>query len=304
VSTLLPPMPGLAGTGPAGGTDPAAPVGAGPSRQPTWTHIPSLLIGGTIVGAVVVVAAVSLFWTPDNPLAVDPTHAFAGPGAAHLLGTDEIGRDVFSRLMAGSRVALYVGALSVVIATVVGVPAGLLAALRGGAVGQVVLRLADILYGFPALLAAIVLAAALGSSKTTVTLAIGIAYIPVFIRVTRSNALGVLGSEFVLAARAYGRRPGAILRRHVVPNIATTMIAQMSLLFSLAILAEAALDYLGLGTTAPAASWGTMLADGQNHLGNDALLTVWPSLALFVTVLGFSLLGEGLGELRDARSRR
>lgn len=298
MTVVLPPLSGSLGA------DPPDPVELSRGRARTWPHVPSFLIGGSIVAAVVVVAVVSVFWTPFDPLGVDPSHAFAGPGGVHLLGTDEYGRDVFSRLMAGSRVALYVGALSVAIAAVVGVPAGLLAAERGGAVGQVVLRLADVLYGFPALLAAIVLAAALGASKTTVTLAVGIAYIPVFIRVTRSNALGVLSSDYVLAARAYGRRPGAILRRHVVPNIATTMIAQMSLLFSLAVLAEAALDYLGLGTTAPAASWGTMLADGQNHLGNDALLTVWPSVALFVSVLGFSLLGEGLGELRDARSRR
>jgi peptide/nickel transport system permease protein len=281
--------------------DPVAGVVAG---HRSWYRNPSLMIGGAIVAAVVVVAVVSLVWTPYDPLAVDPADRLAGPGAAHLLGTDEYGRDVCSRLMAGSRVTIYVGGLSVLLATVVGVPAGLLAAQRGGAAGQVVLRVADILYGFPALLAAIVLAAALGASKTTVTLAIGIAYIPVFVRVTRSNALVVLGSGYVLAARAYGRRPLAVIRRHVLPNITTTVIAQMSLLFSLAVLAEAALDYLNLGTTPPAASWGSMLLDGQNHLGDDVALVVWPSLAIFVCVLGFSLLGEGLAEARDARVRR
>jgi peptide/nickel transport system permease protein len=276
---------------------------ASPGRV-RWTRNPSTLIGGTIVVVIVVVAVVSLFWTPDDPLGIDTAHRLAGPSSAHLLGTDEYGRDVLSRLMAGTRVTLYVGALSVLLATVVGVPAGLVAAQRGGAVGQFVLRAADILYGFPALLAAIVLAAGLGASRNTVTLAVGIAYVPIFVRVTRSNALVVLGSEYVLAARAYGRRPAAILRRHVLPNIATTIIAQMSLLFSLAVLAEAALDYLGLGTTPPAPSWGLLLNDGQNYLGNDALLVVWPSIAIFVCVLGFSLLGEGIGELRDARVRR
>jgi peptide/nickel transport system permease protein len=269
-----------------------------------WLRNPNSLIGGVIVLLVVASALISLVWTPYNPLAVDPSHALGGPSMRHLLGTDEYGRDVFSRLMASSQIALFVGALSVLIATLVGIPAGLLAAQREGAMGQVVLRLADILYGFPALLAAIVLAAAFGASKTTVVLAIGISYIPVFVRVTRSNALVVLHSEYVLAARAYGRRPNAILRRHVVPNISTTIIAQMSLLFSLAVLAEAALDFLGLGTAAPAASWGTMLQSSQNYLGNDPLLTVWPSLAIVLCVLGFSLLGDGIGELRDARSRR
>jgi peptide/nickel transport system permease protein len=282
------------------GVDDAA-VGR-PGRR--WYRNPSLMIGGTIVAIVVVVAIVSLVWTPYDPLAVDPADHLAGPGPAHLLGTDEYGRDVLSRLMAGSRVTIYVGGLSVLLATVVGVPAGLLAAQRRGVAGQVVLRVADILYGFPALLAAIVLAAALGASKTTVTLAIGIAYIPVFVRVTRSNALVILGSGYVLAARAYGRRPLAVIRRHVLPNITTTIIAQMSLLFSLAVLAEAALDYLSLGTTPPAASWGSMLLDGQNHLGSDVPLVVWPSLAIFICVLGFSLLGEGLAEERDARIRR
>lgn len=274
---------------------------AGPSQR--RTRNPSLVIGGAIVATVVLVALVSLVWTPDNPLAVDPAVRLAGPSGAHLLGTDEYGRDVLSRLMAGSQVTLYVGTLSVLIAVGVGVPAGLLAAQRGGVVGQLVLRLADIVYGFPALLAAIVLAAALGASKSTVTLAVGIAYIPVLVRVTRSNALVVLGSDYVLAARAYGRRPLAILRRHVLPGIATTLIAQMSLLFSLAVLAEAALDYLGLGTTAPTPSWGTMLQDGQNYLGSDVLLTVWPSVAIFLCVLGFSLLGEGVADRRHDRGR-
>jgi ABC-type dipeptide/oligopeptide/nickel transport system permease subunit len=222
----------------------------------------------------------------------------------HWLGTDEYGRDLLSRLMAGSQVAMFVGSLSVVFATVIGVPAGLLAAQRGGVVSHLVLRFADILYGFPVLLAAVVLVAGFGASTIIVVWAIGIAYIPIFIRVTRSNALVVLRSEYVMAARAYGRRPLAITRRHVVPNIATTMIAQMSLLFALAILAEAGLDFLGLGTTAPTASWGTMLQESQNYLSSDSFLIVLPSLAIIVCVLGFALLGDGIGELRDARSDR
>ncbi len=272
-------------------------------RRGRWLRNPSVVIGGGIVALVVLSAIVSIFWTPYDPLAVNPAHALAAPSWAHWLGTDEYGRDEFSRLMASSQIALFVGALSVLIATAIGIPAGLLAAAREGAISQVVLRVTDILYGFPALLAAVVLAAAFGASKMTVVLAIGIAYIPVFIRVTRSNALVVLNSEYVLAARAYGRRTFSILRRHVVPNIATTIIAQMSLLFSLAILAEAALDFLGLGTVAPTASWGTMLASSQDYLGSDALLTLWPSLAIVACVLGFSLLGDGISELREARRR-
>ena len=274
------------------------------SRWERWRSNPNLVIGGLIVGFIVLVALVSLFWTPYNPLAVDTSHVLAGPSARHWLGTDEYGRDLLSRLMASCRVAMFVGTLSVVFASVIGVPAGLLAAQRGGAASQVVLRLADILYGFPVLLAAVVLVAGFGASTMIVVWSIGIAYIPVFIRVTRSNALVVLRSEYVLAARAYGRRPLAIMRRHVVPNIATIMIAQMSLLFALAILAEAGLDFLGLGTTDPTASWGTMLQASQNYISTDSLLIIVPSLAIIVCVLGFALLGDGIGELRDARSAR
>jgi peptide/nickel transport system permease protein len=269
-----------------------------------WARNPSAVAGGALVGLVVVVALVSLVWTPYPPLAVNPSHSLAAPSWSHIFGTDQYGRDVLSRVMAGSRVSLYAGVVSVLVATVAGVPAGLLAAERGGVPSQVVLRLSDILYAFPALLAAITLSAALGASTTTAMLAIGIAFVPVFVRVTRSNALVVLASDYVLAARAYGRRPLAVLRRHVLPNIATTLIAQMSLLFSLAILAEAGLDYLGLGTTPPTASWGNMVQTAQNYLSQDPLLSVWPGLAIVVSVLGFTLLGDGITELRNARLGR
>jgi peptide/nickel transport system permease protein len=293
----------IASASPIGPHDVALVERAG-TRWQRWRRSPNLVIGGLIVAIIVMVAIVSLFWTPYNPLAVDTAHVLAGPSTRHWLGTDEYGRDLLSRLMSGSQVAMFVGTLSVVFATVIGVPAGLLAAQRGGVVSHLVLRFADILYGFPVLLAAVVLVAGFGASTIIVVWAIGIAYIPIFIRVTRSNALVVLQSEYVMAARAYGRRPLAIMRRHVVPNIATTMIAQMSLLFALAILAEAGLDFLGLGTTAPTASWGTMLQESQNYLSSDSFLIILPSIAIIVCVLGFALLGDGIGELRDARSDR
>lgn len=264
----------------------------------------SFLAGCVIVALIVVTALVALIWTPYHALAVDPAGRLAGSTGAHLLGTDQYGRDVLSRLMSGAKITLYTGLISVLVATAVGIPAGLVVALYGGVVGQTVLRLTDILYGFPALLAAIALSAAVGASTTTAMIAIGIAYIPVFVRVTRANALGVLASEYVMAARAYGRRPWAIVRRHVLPNIATTIVVQMCLLFSLAILAEAALDYLGLGTRPPAPSWGSMLQQAQGYLHSDPALSLWPGLAIFVVVLGFSLLGDGLAELFDVRARR
>ncbi|MCU4184951.1 ABC transporter permease [Acidiferrimicrobium sp. IK] len=301
---------------PAGASGPAAAVaGTAGSAGPEVVGGPavgtrrrvrsfSLVAGGLIVALIIVTALVALIWTPYPALAVDPAGRLAGSSGAHLLGTDQYGRDVLSRLMSGARITLYTGFISVLVATAVGIPAGLVAALYGGVVGQAVLRLTDILYGFPALLAAIALSAALGASTTTAMIAIGVAYIPVFVRVTRANALGVLASEYVMAARAYGRRPWAIVRRHVLPNIATTIVVQMCLLFSLAILAEAALDYLGLGTRPPAPSWGSMLQQAQGYLHSDPALSLWPGLAVFVVVLGFSLLGDGLAELFDVRARR
>ncbi|MGH9067234.1 MAG: ABC transporter permease [Acidimicrobiales bacterium] len=295
---------GVAAAGPAP-VDPAGGARAARSFLARWRGSGlSLVVGAVIVAAVVVTAVVAALWTPHGPLVVDPAARLAGPSAAHLFGTDQYGRDVLSRVMGGAEIALYAGFVSVAVATVVGVPAGLVAAQYGGPAGQGVLRLADILYGFPALLAAITLSAAVGSSTTTAMVAIGISYIPVFVRVTRANALVVLASEYVLAARAYGRRPWAIVRRHVLPNIATTIVVQMCLLFSLAILAEAALDYLGLGTRPPAPSWGSMLQQAQGYLSSDPLLTLWPGAAIFLMVLGFSLLGDGLGSLFEARAGR
>lgn len=264
---------------------------------------PSALIGTVVVGAVVGMALLSLVWTPYGPVTLS-SHALAGPSLAHPLGTDEYGRDVLSRLMGGARVSLYSGVFAVMVASLVGIPAGLAAAELGGLASEGIMRAADLLFAFPALLAAVTLAAALGSSTTTAMLAIGIASVPYFARVTRSAALGVLSSEYVLAARAYGRGRLAIIRKHVLPNIAPVVLVQSSLLFSVAILAGAALSYLGLGTPPPSSAWGLMLEDAQhNFLATDPLLSLWPTLAIAITILGFNLLGDGMRDLFDPRLR-
>ncbi len=288
---------------------PLAPAGEEWEEAPFWRRwlgSPSAVAGGVIVGAIVLAALVSLAWTPYPPLAVAPAHAFARPGPAHLLGTDNYGRDVLSRLMAGSLTTLFAGVVSVLIAAAIGVPAGLVAASRGGLASEGIMGLADVVYAFPALLAAIALAAAAGASTLTAMVAIGVAYMPVFARVTRSGALQVLSTDYVLVARSYGRSRAAIVRRHVLPNITPLLIVQSSLLFSLAILAEAALSYLGLGTPPPAPSWGAMLQGAQNYLFDDPLLAVWPGLAIALAVLGFNLLGDGLRDVLDPglRARR
>lgn len=274
---------------------------------PLWRRVvrsPSALAGTVIVAFIVVLAIVSLFWTPFDPTATNPNDAFVGMGWPHLLGTDDYGRDVVSRIMSGAKIILFSGAVSVAIATVIGVPVGLLAALRPGVVGTLLMRACDVIYGFPALLAAIVLAAAMGASTLSAMIAIGVASIPAIARVTRSSVLPVLSSEFVLASRTYGQRESATVLRHVMPNVLPILLIQMSTLFSLAILAEAGLTYLGLGTPPPQPSWGAMVQEGQNFLNKDALMIVWPGVFIALAVLGFNLLGDGLRDVLDPRLRR
>lgn len=264
---------------------------------------PSVVVGGAVVATIVLVALVSLVWTPYNAVSSLSSHLLAGPSATHLLGTDQEGRDVLSRLMAGSRVTLYAGVLAVLVASLVGIPAGLAAAELGGVASELIMRAADLLFAFPAILGATALVAGLGASTTTAMLAIGIASVPYFARVTRSGALPILQSDFVLAARAYGRSRFAVIWRHVLPNIAPLVIVQTTLLFSVAILAEAALSYLGLGTPPPAPAWGLMLHDAQATLLTDPVLALWPALAIASAILGFNLLGDGLRDVLDRRGR-
>ena len=274
------------------------------STRASWRTDASLLAGGALVLVVVVAALVAYVWTPFDPTVVRPQDALAGSSSRHLLGADQYGRDVLSQLMAGAQTTLYVGVVAIAIAALLGVPLGAIAAQRGGPVDEVAMRAADIVYAFPAVLIAIMLAAAYGGSTLTAMVAIGIAYVPVFARLTRASALGVLRSDYVLAARAYGRRPLAILWRHVLPNIASVLIVQATVLFAVAILAEAALSYLGLGAPPPSPSWGQMLSNSQTYLGSDSELALWPGLAIALAVLGFGLLGDGLRDALDPRLRR
>lgn len=266
-----------------------------------WRHSPAAVAGSVISAGVILVAILSLIWTPYNPLSITMAATFAHPSAQHLLGTDEYGRDVLSRLMSGTDVTLYAGVVSVVAAAIVGIPAGLYAAQRGGMPGQVVLRLADLIFAFPALLVAVVLATDFGGSTLTVMAAITLAFIPIFTRVSRSGALQVLSLDYVAAARACGVSRIKILRRHVLPNIAPLIITQMTLLLSVAVLADAALTYLGLGAPPPLASWGLMLEEAQRYIATDPLLSVWPAVTIALCVLGFNLLGDGLRDVFDPR---
>ena len=262
---------------------------------------PSLVVGALLVGLVAATALLSLVWTPHDPLRIDAGSRLLGPGADHLLGTDRFGRDTLSLLMLGARTTLLVGTVSVGLAALVGVPLGLLAAMAGGWLDTLLMRANDLLLAFPALLLAIMLAAVFGGGTLTATVAIAIATVPAFARVTRGGALRVLSTEYVLAARAAGRSRPDIAVRHVLPNVGGTLLVQASVSFAIAVLAEAALNFLGFGTQPPTPSWGRMLQESQEFLYETQRLALVPGLAIAAAVLGFNLLGDGLRDRFDPR---
>ncbi|MGI8697477.1 MAG: ABC transporter permease [Mycobacteriales bacterium] len=263
-----------------------------------------MIAGAILVALVVIVAVVSFLWTPYDPTRVDATVTLLRPGWPHAFGTDQFGHDVASQLMVGARTTLLVGVVAVGVAAVLGVPLGILAAMAPRWGGTLIMRGNDLLLAFPALLLAIMFAAVWGASTLTAMFAIGIATVPSFARVTRSSALQVLASEYVLAARSAGRRGTGIAIRHVLPNVSAIVIVQSSVSFAIAILAEAALSFLGFGTPPPTPSWGRMLQESQALLFSDPLLAVWPGVAIAIAVLGFNLLGDGLRDVLDPTLER
>lgn len=270
-------------------------------RRSRWRRL-NLGLGLGIVLTVVVVAIVSFVWTPFDPEHIDASKRLLGVGEqGHLLGTDQFGRDMFSSIMVGARTALFVGILAVGIAVLIGIPIGGFAAARRGWVEDVVMRASDVVYAFPPVLLAILLVAVVSPGTGSAMVAIGIAYVPIVARVTRGAALSIFQLDFVTAARSYGRGNAYIFVRHVLPNIASVLIVQMTILFALAILAEAALSFLGIGTQPPTPSWGRSLRDAQTFLQLSPRLAIWPGVAIAVTVLGFNLLGDGLRDALDPR---
>ena len=260
---------------------------------------PGLLVGGLLVGLVVLTALLSIVWTPQDPTHVEVASRLRGPSVANLLGTDQLGRDELSRLIAGARNTLLVGIVTVVIALGLGVPLGGLAALYRGPLEGFAMRLSDVLLAFPALLLATLFAAVFQPSTVTAMAAIGIALVPVFARVVRGAGLQVMQQDYVTIARTYRSSAAWILLRHLLPNVSSVLIVQATIAFAIAILAEAALSYLGLGTPPPTPSWGRMLSDAQSYLDQAPLLALWPGVAIALAVLGFNLLGDGLRDLLD-----
>lgn len=262
---------------------------------------PAMVIGGAIITAIVALALVSFVWTPHAPMRVLSVDAYQTPNLQHWLGTDKLRRDVFTQILVGARTTLLVGFVAVGVAAVLGVPLGIAAAMSRGWPGQLIMRANDVMLAFPALLLAIMLAALYGGSTTVAMIAIGLATVPAFARITRSGALGVMSTEYVMAARAAGRSPLGIAMRHVLPNVAGLLIVQVSVSFAIAILAEAALAYLGLGTPTGQASWGRMLFESQTTLRSAPHLVLIPGAAIALSVLGFNLFGDGLRDWLDPK---
>ncbi|MES0024302.1 MULTISPECIES: ABC transporter permease [unclassified Mesorhizobium] len=264
----------------------------------------SFLIGFAITVLVAAIAVISYVWTPYDVTKLVISDKTLAPSAAHWFGTDHFGRDILSMIMVGARNSIAVALVAVGIGMGVGVPLGAFAAARGGLVDEALMRLTDLVFAFPALLSAIMITAIFGPGAINAIIAIGIFNIPVFARVARAGALAIWPREFILAARAAGKSKAQITTEHVLPNIATLLLVQGTIQFALGILAEAGLSYVGLGAQPPMPSWGRMLFDAQTRMVAPPWMAIFPGMAIVVTVLGLNLLGDGIADILDPKSRR
>jgi peptide/nickel transport system permease protein len=249
-------------------------------------------------------ALVSLWWTPYDSNRMDARHRLEPPSVHHPLGTDQYGRDILSRVMVGAVNSVMVGLVAVGIGLALGLPLGLLASYYGKWIDETIMRLADMVFAFPAVLTAILITSILRPSVINAMVAIGIFYIPVFARLTRAASLNIWQQEYILAARASALSEGALILRHVLPNIASPLVIQSTVQFAVAILAEAGLSYLGLGTQPPEASWGRMLNEAQTFMSMAPWMAIFPGVAIAWAVLGFNLLGDGLRDALDPKLTR
>ncbi|SLN12093.1 ABC transporter permease [Oceanibacterium hippocampi] len=264
----------------------------------------SFMLGGALTVGMLGMAAISLFWTPGEAISLNVAHRMRPPSLEYWLGTDKFGRDIFSMLMAGAQNSITVGVVAVSIGLVAGVILGAWASAKRGWIEEAVMRFSDFSFAFPAILSAIMLTAIIGPGGVTSILAIGIYNIPVFARLTRGVANAVWAREFVLAARAAGKGAVRITIEHVLPNILSIIIVQATISFAIAILAEAALSYLGLGTQPPQPSWGRMLSEAQALIFLAPMQAIYPGVTIALSVFGLNLLGDGLRDLLDPRLAR
>jgi len=261
----------------------------------------SAMFGLAVLVVFVLLGAFAPLITPHDPVQQQLTQALQTPSAEHWLGTDNLGRDILTRILYGTRISLLIGLLAVALGLVVGVPLGVLSGYYGGWVDLVVQRIADILFSFPNILLALGLAAALGVSLRNVVIAVGVSVVPIFVRLSRSSVLTARNEQYVEAARAGGTSDARIMGRHILPNTLSPLIIQSSLSVGTTILLAAGLGFLGLGIQPPTAEWGAMLGEGRDYIFSFPHITTFPGLAIFLTVLAFNLLGDGLRDALDPR---
>jgi peptide/nickel transport system permease protein len=287
----------------------AAALGAPAARTPAgraWRRLrarPSAMVGLAVVLLIALCAIFAPLIAPYDPAQQSWTAVRKAPSAAHWFGTDEVGRDVLARIIYGARASLGAGLVSIAIALAIGGPLGLLAGYAGGFIDGLIGRIVDAMLACPFLILAIALAAFLGPSLTNAMIAIGVTAAPTFVRLTRGQVLTVKAEDFVDAARAAGNRPWRIAVQDILPNVMPQLLVQATLTVATAIIAEASLSFLGLGQQPPAPSWGSMLNAAQRFLVNAPWMAVFPGLAIFVTVLSFNLLGDGLRDALDPRAK-
>jgi peptide/nickel transport system permease protein len=276
------------------------------TRVRSWRLLlgnPVTAISAAVLATVAVIAVAANWLVPDGINDVDVPSALQGPSGAHWFGTDELGRDVLSRVLVAVQASLEVAVVSVAFALVVGVTIGVVAGYRGGWVDTVFMRVVDVMFAFPVLLLALAIVAILGPGVTTTMLAIGVVYTPIFARVARASTLSVRVEPYVAVSRTMGTGHGYILARHVLPNIAGPLIVQTSLSLAFALLSEAALSFLGLGIQPPRPSLGRMIFDAQGFVTLAWWMAVFPGAAIFVIVLAFNLFGDGLRDVLDPKQR-
>jgi len=264
-----------------------------------FTRSKPAILGLAIVLGIVFVALAAPILAPYDPIKIDLAGQFTPPGSSHLLGTDEVGRDILSRIIYGTRVSLRVGLIAVGIGGVVGVLAGAVSGYYGGYVDDLIQRLVDIIIVFPTLLLALAIIAILGPGMTNAMIAVGLTMAPRFARIVRGSVLSIKEFEYVEAARALGQSNWSIIGKHVLPNVISPVIVYGTLSISTAILVEASLSFLGLGVAPPTPSWGTMVATGRQFLLDAPWMSTFPGVAVMITILGFNLLGDGFRDALD-----
>ena len=283
----------------------AAPAQAGPWRR-AWRRLlrrRAAMVGLVLVVGFIAMALLAPWIAPYDPIATSWSAIRQAPSAAHWFGTDDIGRDVLSRVIFGTQASLLAGVVSVSISLMLGIPIGLAAGFLGGAVDGLISRITDAFLACPFLILAIAMAAFLGPSLTNAMIAIGISATPIFVRLTRAQVLNIKVEDYIEAARAVGNPPWRIALRHVLPNVTAPLIVQATLAIAAAVIAEASLSFLGLGQQPPAPSWGSMLNTAKNYVDNAPWMAIWPGLSIFLLVLAFNLLGDGLRDALDPRQR-